>query len=110
MVICWCNFVLQTTSDKRASSCCVPGKTHLMWLIILPDLTWCIIDAPMCLKRKKSASLKRIYGEKSQFRCLVPNGVLGKIPNWLLSKLGMYCTMQAFLQKVVKEKRTCSLG
>ena len=109
-VICWCNFVVRITCYKFVSSCWVPGRTHLMWLIISPDLTWCITDAPMCLKRKQNSSLKRICGVKSWFRCLVPNRVLWKIPNGLLSELGMYCTMQAFLPKVAKEKITCSLG
>ena len=109
-VICWCNFVLRTTCDKLISSCCVPGRTHLMWLIISPDLTWRITDAPMYLKRKQNSSSKRICGVKSRFRCLAPNRVLWKIPNRLLSELGMYCTMQAFLPKEAKEKRICGLG
>ena len=107
--ICWCNFALQTTCDKQANSCCIPGRTHLMWLTISTDLTWHITDAPMYLKRKQSSSLKRICGVKSRFRCLAPNRVLWEIPNQLLSELGMYCAMQEFLPKVVKEKGTCSL-
>ena len=109
-VICWCNFLLRTMCNKLISSCCIPGRTHLMWLIILPDSTWHITDAPMYLKRKQSSSSKRICGVKSQFRCLVPNRVLWKIPNHLLSELGIYCAMQVFLLKVAKEKRACGLG
>ena len=109
-VICWCNFVLRTTCNKHANSCCIPSKTYLMWLIISPDLTWRIAVAPMCLKRKQSSSSKRICGAKSRFKCLAPNQVLWKIPNRLLSKLGIYCVMQAFFLKVAKEKKTCSLG
>ena len=109
-VICWWNSVLQTMCNKLISSCCVPGRTHLIWLIISPDLTWRITDAPMCLKRKQSSSSKRICGAKSQFRCLAPNQILWKIPNRLLSKLGIYCTIQAFFPKVAKEKGTFNLG
>ena len=109
-VICWCNFVLWTTCDKCTSSCCVPGRTYLMCLIISLDLTWRIIDVPMYLKKKQSSSSKRTYGVKSWFRCLAPNWVLWKIPNWLLSELGMFGAVQAFLPKVAKEKGTCSLG
>ena len=109
-VICWCYFILQTMCNKLISSCCIPNRTHLMWLIISPALIWHITDALVYLKRKQNSSLKRICGVKSQFRCLAHNQILWKIPNWLLSELGMYCTMQVFLLKMAREKRTFGLG